>query len=89
MQRAALRDSREVIPFLHRSEVYQETKSVSRTVFDVGMTNGYDSAYYLSKGWNVIAVEANPILAQRGLMKKEMSLAISSEKSTFCGVCYP
>jgi len=29
------------------------------------MNNGDDSAYYLSKGYKVIAVEANPILAQR------------------------
>lgn len=71
----ALRDSREVIPFLHRAEANQETKSVSRTVFDVGMNNGDDSAYYLSKGCKVIAVEANPILVQRARVRFRAEIA--------------
>ena len=29
-------------------------------VFDVGMNNGDDTAYYLSRGFRVVAVEANP-----------------------------
>ena len=33
-------------------------------IFDIGMHNGNDTAYYLHKGYNVIAVEANPVLAQ-------------------------
>lgn len=32
----------------------------SKTVFDVGMNNGNDTAYYLYRGYDVIAVEANP-----------------------------
>ncbi len=31
-------------------------------VFDVGMHNGNDSAYYLDCGYRVVAVEANPVL---------------------------
>jgi FkbM family methyltransferase len=34
-------------------------------IYDIGMNNGDDTAYYLSKGFRVIAIEANPLLAQR------------------------
>jgi FkbM family methyltransferase len=39
------------------------------TVFDVGMYDGADSAYYLEKGFTVIAVEANPELVERARHK--------------------
>lgn len=29
-------------------------------VFDVGLHNGSDTAYYLHRGYDVVAVEANP-----------------------------
>src|SRR5436190_17614910 len=32
-------------------------------IFDVGAHNGDDTAYYLHEGFRVVAVEANPILA--------------------------
>jgi FkbM family methyltransferase len=35
-------------------------------IFDIGMCNGDDSAYYLSLGHNVVAVDANPILTGEG-----------------------
>jgi FkbM family methyltransferase len=69
MLRTVLRGSREVLPFLRQPEIRQETTSVSLTVFDVGMNNGDDSAHYLSKGFKVIAVEANPILVQRARLR--------------------
>lgn len=31
-------------------------------VFDIGMHNGDDTAYYLARGYRVVAVEANPVL---------------------------
>lgn len=33
-------------------------------VFDVGLHQGEDSEFYLKKGFNVVAIEANPILCQ-------------------------
>ncbi len=33
-------------------------------VFDVGMHNGDDTAYYLASGYDVVAVEANPVLCE-------------------------
>lgn len=44
-------------------------------VFDVGMHNGDDSVFYLSRGCRVIAVEANPELAEAG--RKRFSKAIA------------
>lgn len=35
-------------------------------IFDIGMNNGNDTEYYLSKGFRVVAVEANPLLAAKG-----------------------
>lgn len=32
-------------------------------VYDIGMNNGSDSAYYLHRGYRVVAVEANPVMA--------------------------
>ena len=34
-------------------------------VFDVGMNNGDDAAHYLSKGYRVVAVEADPTLVEQ------------------------
>lgn len=33
---------------------------MSELVFDIGMHNGDDTAYYLARGYRVVAVEANP-----------------------------
>lgn len=33
-------------------------------VFDIGMNDAADSAYYLRRGYRVVAVEANPLLAR-------------------------
>lgn len=38
---------------------------MSRTIFDVGMFDGADTEYYLDMGYRVVAVEANPELAER------------------------
>ena len=34
-------------------------------IYDVGMNNGNDTAYYLHRGFRVVAVEANPVLAEQ------------------------
>lgn len=35
-------------------------------VIDVGMHNGDDTAYYLHRGYRVVAIEANPAWVVRG-----------------------
>ncbi len=75
MQCAALRYSQPVLPFLPIPGFRREAKSASRCVFDIGMNNGDDSAYYLSRGCTVVAVEANPLLAQRGRVRFAAEIA--------------
>ena len=38
---------------------------ISDLIYDVGMNNGDDTAYYLYKGYRVVAVEADPTLVAR------------------------
>lgn len=44
-------------------------------IFDLGMYEGQDTRFYLSKGFRVVALEANPALCQRntGLFAKEIA----------------
>ena len=53
----------------------EEAHSESRLVYDVGMNNGDDCAYYLSEGYNVVAIEANPILVQRARARFRQEIA--------------
>ena len=39
---------------------------IPKLIYDVGMHNGDDTAYSLHKGFHVVAIEANPTLAQAG-----------------------
>jgi hypothetical protein len=41
----------------------------TRLVFDLGMNNGDDSAYYLLKGYEVVAAEANPTLVDQARVR--------------------
>ena len=50
------------------------------TIFDIGLYDGTDTAYYLSLGSRVIAVEANPQLVARG--QKLLSSEIASGRLT-------
>ncbi len=46
------------------------TKEFNRNlVFDIGMHNGQDTGFYLSQGYNVVAVEANAILCKKNEVK--------------------
>jgi FkbM family methyltransferase len=47
-----------------------------RLIYDIGFHNGDDSAYYLSQGFRVLAVEANPILAAQGRKRFASEIAV-------------
>jgi FkbM family methyltransferase len=47
-------------------------------IFDFGFHNGDDTDFYLKKGFNVISIEANPILINKGI--KRFSKYISEKK---------
>lgn len=40
-----------------------------KLIFDVGMHVGQDTEFYLKKGFNVVAIEANPVLVKQGQEK--------------------
>lgn len=45
-------------------------------IFDIGMYDGSDTAYYLERGYRVIAVEANPELASSARQKFDTQIAL-------------
>jgi FkbM family methyltransferase len=54
-------------PHHHQNHQHQHRVSPRPTLaFDVGFFNGDDTRLLLSQGYSVVAVEANPVLAQRG-----------------------
>jgi FkbM family methyltransferase len=44
-------------------------------IYDVGMYNGDDTAYYLAKGFRVIAIEANPQIVEQTSLRFEREIA--------------
>lgn len=44
-------------------------------IFDIGMHEGWDTAYYLAKGFRVVAVDANPALCQAAREKFSKEIA--------------
>ena len=55
-----------------------------KTIVDVGMHRGQDTAYYLKRGFNVIAIEANPSLVKEA--KRKFSKAIANGRLTILNV---
>jgi FkbM family methyltransferase len=51
-----------------------------RLIFDLGMNNGDDTSYYLHRGFNVVALEANPVLCERA--QKRFRAAIDDGRLT-------
>ncbi len=44
-------------------------------IFDIGMHIGQDTEFYLKKGFRVVAVEANPVLAEQGASRFQNEIA--------------
>jgi FkbM family methyltransferase len=47
-----------------------------KLIYDIGFHTGQDTAYYLARGFKVVAVEANPALAEEG--RQRFNRAINS-----------
>jgi FkbM family methyltransferase len=56
----------------------------SDLIYDVGVHNGDDTGYYLHLGYRVVAVEANPMWAQR--VSERFAHAVSSGRLTVVNV---
>ena len=57
------------------------------TVFDVGMFDGADTAYYLESGYRVVSVEANPVLVQRAEKTFAPAGEVGATDLRSCGDC--
>lgn len=44
-------------------------------IFDLGFHNGDDTAYYLERGYRVLAVDANPAVVDAGIQRFERAIA--------------
>jgi len=53
-------------------------------IYDVGMNDGRDSAFYLHRGCRVVAIEANPLLCDKA--RQEFSKEIASGQMTLLNV---
>src|SRR5688572_20475780 len=45
-------------------------------IYDVGMNNGDDTAYYLHRGYRVVAVEANPALVRQARQRFQEAIEV-------------
>jgi len=57
-----------------------------RLVFDIGLNNGDDAAYYLHLGYRVVGVEANPLLADQCTQRFESEIRHGRMKVVTAGV---
>lgn len=57
---------------------------IADLIYDVGMNNGDDTAYYLSRGFRVVAIEANQVLAEQ--VSKRFDREIVAGKLTILNV---
>ena len=45
------------------------SKARSDLIYDVDLFDGEDTAYYLFRGYNVVAVDANPLMIEKAKMR--------------------
>ena len=57
-----------------------------KLIYDVGAYDGTDTAYYLSLGYNVLAIEADPALAERLRVKFCDAVRAGTLQVLHCGV---
>jgi FkbM family methyltransferase len=57
---------------------------ISNLIYDVGMNNGDDTAYYLKQGFRIVGIEANPVLAAQ--CRERFSTALARDRLILCNV---
>lgn len=66
------------------TEPIQKSEMHKDLIFDVGMNNGDDTAYYLHLGFRVVAIEANPLLVEQA--RERFSIEVSSGRLTILNI---
>jgi FkbM family methyltransferase len=56
------------------------TESRPDLIYDIGLFDGEDTAYYLFRGYNVVAVDANPLMVERA--RSRFSKEIAAKRLT-------
>lgn len=69
---------------LGRGQGFSAMHHSADLIVDVGMCDGTDTAYYLSKGYRVVAVEADPILCDKA--SQRFAREIAEDKLTILNV---
>src|ERR1035438_7681674 len=59
---------------------------MERLVFDIGLNNGDDSAYYLHLGYRVVGIEANPLLAAMSMQRFDREIRAGQMKVVNAGI---
>jgi len=59
----------------------------SDLIYDVGMGNGDDTAYNLSRGFRVVAIEANPAMVEQTSRRFEREIAAGTLSILKIGIC--
>ena len=59
---------------------------MERLVFDIGLNNGDDAAYYLHLGYRVVGIEANPLLAAQCSQRFEREIRVGQMKVVNAGI---
>ncbi len=60
--------------------------TIPELVFDIGLNNGDDAAYYLHLGYRVVGVEANPLLAAQCSQRFESEIRAGQIKVVNAGI---
>jgi len=59
---------------------------IDSLIYDVGMNNGDDTAYYLARGHRVVAIEADPTLIEAGAARFGKEIAAGRLTLVNCAV---
>jgi FkbM family methyltransferase len=61
-----------------------DVKVVPDLIYDVGVNDGADSAYYLSRGFKVVGIEASPVMSEA--LRKRFQKEIAEQRYTLLNV---
>jgi FkbM family methyltransferase len=72
--------------FKNFEKVVNKMEYFSDLILDVGMHNGQDTHYYLSQNYRVVAIDANPQVCARNMLKFKKEIANGQLKIINCAI---